>query len=538
MNKLVIFLCFTGIFYTSGQFANNQLDKIDILRYDFHIRINDTTDYIEGKTLISLKRKKPVKQVILNFKNQNKSGYGMHVLSITDDHQKPLKYKHLNDSLFVFFSKNSDKDSLQIIINYNGKPQDGLYIRRNKYGKRTFFGDNWPNRAQCWLPVIDHPSDKAVVSWTVTAPKHYDVVASGRFVQKVNKGNNFEYRYQTKVPIPTKVMVFAAADFSIKSFGNLKLHQNCIPVSSWIYADSPVAGFDDYKCSITALQFYDSLIGPYMYQKLANVQSNTRFGGMENAGNIFYMENSVDGTKSVENLVAHEVAHQWFGNTVTEKNWRDIWLSEGFATYLTDLYLKHRYGKQRFIERMKMERQKIIRYNFFNNHQPVVYDETGNLLRLLNTNSYEKGAWVLYMLHQKLGDQKFIRLLREFYQTYRLKNASTEDFMTLAEKISGDNLNDFFEQWLYRSGIPNLKITGKIDKKKNLLHIYIKQKGDVYRLKLPVRIKWHSGQTDFVLKINKQEQEEVLHLPKNFDSKSYQLIIDPDVQVLLKTGIF
>ncbi len=537
MNKLVIFLCFTGIFYTSGQFANNQLDKIDILRYDFHIRINDTTDYIEGKTSISLKRKKPVKQVVLNLKNRDKSGYGMQVLSVTDNRKNPLKYKHLNDSLFVFFSKNSDNDSLQIIITYNGKPQDGLYIRHNKYGKRTFFGDNWPNRAQYWLPVIDHPSDKAVVSWVVTTPKHYDVVASGRLGQKINAGQNFIYHYQTNVPIPTKVMVFAAADFSIKYFGNLKLHRNSVPVSSWIYADSPVSGFDDYKCSITALQFYDSLIGPYVYQKLANVQSNTRFGGMENAGNIFYMENSVDGTKSVENLVAHEVAHQWFGNTVTEKNWRDIWLSEGFATYLTDLYLKHRYGKQRFIERMKMERQKIIRYNLIK-RRPVVYDETDNLFRLLNPNSYEKGAWVLYMLHQRIGDEKFIRLLREFYQTYRLKNAGTEDFIALAEKISGENLKFFFDQWLYRPGVPFLKITDKIDIKNSLLRIHVRQKGKIYQLKLPVRIKWQGGQTDFVLKINKQEQDEVLRLPKNFDVNSYQLIIDPDVQVLFKTGIF
>ncbi len=537
MNKLFIFFSFRSIFSTSGQFENNQQDKIDILRYDFHIQINDTTDFIKGKTLITLKRKKTVKQVILNFKNLNKAGYGMQVLSVTNNHQKTLKYKHFNDSLFIFFPKNYGRDSLQIIINYYGKPQDGLYIRRNKYGKRTFFGDNWPNRAQYWLPVIDHPSDKAFVTWTVTAPKHYDVVASGRFVQKVNKGSNFGYRYQTAVPIPTKVMVFAAADFSIKSFGNLKLHQKCVPVSSWIYADSPVTGFDDYKCSITALKFYDSLIGPYVYQKLANVQSNTRFGGMENASNIFYDENTVDGTKSVENLVAHEVAHQWFGNTVTEKNWRDIWLSEGFATYLTDLYLKHRYGKQRFMERMEMERQKIIRYNLIK-HPPVVYDEQKNLFRLLNPNSYEKGAWVLYMLHQKIGDKKFIKLLREFYQTYRLKNASTEDFIALAEKISEENLKVFFDQWLYRSGIPNLKITDKIDKKKALLHIYIKQKSDVYRLKLPVRIKWQSGQTDFVLKIDKREQEEILQLPKSFDAKSYQLILDPDVQVLFKTGIF
>ncbi len=533
MHKFFLIVILFLNFELQAQFENKQLDKIDILRYDFTIRINDTTNVIEGKTLISLNRIKPVDKVILNFKDQDKSGYGMRVLSVADKQGLKLKYKHLHDSLTIFFPQKLSKDSLQIQITYQGKPADGLYIRRNKYGKRTFFGDNWPNRAQYWLPVIDHPSDKAVVSWTIVAPKHYEVVASGRLIKKLNKPDNFVYKYQTQVPIPTKVMVFAAADFSIKNFKTLKLHQHCVPVSSWIYADSPEAGFDDYKCSLRALQFYDSLIGPYVYQKLANVQSNTRFGGMENAGNIFYDENTVDGTKSAENLVAHEVAHQWFGNTVTEKNWRDIWLSEGFATYLTDLYIKYRYGNEKFKERMRMERQKVIRYNSFQRH-PVVYDEPENLFRLLNPNSYEKGAWVLYMLHQKMGDAKFFQLLRNFYQTYRLKNAGTEDFIAMAEKIYGENLKTFFEQWLYRSGVPVLDIYTKIDKRKSLLHIMIAQKKGVYRLKLPIRIKWQGGQTDFVLKIDKESQSKLLHMPKNFDVGTFILIIDPDVQVLYK----
>ena len=534
MNKLYFYLCFLAVMRISAQFDNTQLNKIDILQYDFKIQINDSTDFIKAAAQIKLVRKKPVSQLILNFRSVNASGKGMQVSGVYDSRQENLKFRHQNDSLTVFWPKNKVRDTLQIKIVYQGIPEDGLYIRRNKYDRRTFFGDNWPNRAQYWLPVIDHPSDKALVSWTVTAPKHYEVIASGRLISKIDGGNTYRFHYQTQVPIPTKVMVFAAADFSIKYFDKLYLDQHCVPVSSWIYAHSPITGFDDYKCSLRALKFYDSLLGPYVYQKLANVQSNTRFGGMENAGNIFYDENTVDGTKSVENLVAHEVAHQWFGNTVTEKNWRDIWLSEGFATYMTDLYLEQRYGVQKLKARMAMERQKVIRYNQLQ-RRPVVYDESQNLFLLLNPNSYEKGAWVLHMLRQKIGDKLFFKLLRTFYQTYRLKNAGTADFIALAEKVSGNNLKTFFNQWLYQDGLPVLKITDKIDSKKHLLHLHIEQMEAVYDLKLPVRIKWKGGQTDFVIKINRAHQDERLHLPENFDTKSYQLILDPDVQVLFKT---
>jgi len=534
MTKLLYLFFFFLSFLGDAQFDNPQLQIIDILKYDFEIQINDQNDTITGFTKILFKRKVPAGKLILNFKNIDKSGFGMQVKTVVDQNGSALSYKHQNDLLEIEIPYlNKQPDTLQLNIRYSGKPADGLYIRHNKYGKRTFFGDNWPNRAQYWLPVIDHPSDKALVSWTVTAPKHYDVIASGRFVSKISRQQTNTFHYQTKVPIPTKVMVFGAADFNIKNFEKTYLTEKCVPVSSWIYQDSPVNGFDDYQCAVPIIKFYDSLIGPYAYEKLANVQSKTRFGGMENAGNIFYDENTVDGTKSVENLVAHEVAHQWFGNTLTEKNWRDIWLSEGFATYLTDLYLEHKYGTKKLMERMAMERQKVLRYNSFKS-KPIVFDETQNLFRLLNPNSYEKGAWVLHQLRTQIGDKNFFKLLRVFYKKYYLKNAGTDDFKRLAEQISKQKLDWFFEQWLYRSGIPKLQITKSFDAKHHLLKIHITQKNDTYKLNLPVLISTGNDKISKMLKINEKEENFDIKIPKNSDADNLKLILDPKVQVLFK----
>jgi aminopeptidase N len=357
------------------------------------------------------------------------------------------------------------------------------------------------------------------------------VVASGRRIFKISEDKTNTFHYETKVPIPTKVMVFAAADFNIKNFEKLYLKKQCVPVSSWIYQDSPVKGFDDYKCALSILKFYDSLLGPYSFQKLANVQSNTRFGGMENAGNIFYDENTVDGTKSVENLVAHEVAHQWFGNAVTEKNWRDIWLSEGFATYLTDLYIEHKYGDEPFKKRLERERQKIIKFSHYK-QQPIVLDHPKNLFALLNPNSYEKGAWVLHMLRQKIGDKTFFKLLKDFYQDYHLKNASTEDFIQLAQQISQQNLDKFFKQWLYRDDLPLLKINTKLSKK--TYFVTIEQLTTPYQLDLPVMMKNKNFSIKRLLKVNKEKQTFSVDLPNNNSEDAIKLIIDPDVQVLFE----
>ena len=529
MKRQIYFLWLFISLASHAQYKNLQSDKIDIKKYTFQISINDENDLIKGIAKIDFNLLQPVDKLILNLKNKNFLNRGMLVSQVIDLKGTELPYIHEKDSLIIQIPDSITSQHVEIV--YSGIPLDGLYIKNNLYGKRTFFGDNWPNRAQNWLPVIDHPSDKALVEWIITAPKHYEVIASGRLTDKLNLNDNYIYLFKTQAPIATKVMVMAAADFQIKYPEILHLHDQCIPLSYWIYADAPLTAFDDFQNTPEILKFYDSINGPYPYQKLANLQSNTRFGGMENAGNIFYDENKVNGLHKIENLVAHEIAHQWFGNSVTEKNWRDIWLSEGFATYMTDLYLEHKYGRQRLIERMKMERDKVIGYNLFN-PKPVVYDEKENLMKLLNPNSYEKGAWVLHMLRQKTGDSIFFDILHNYYEKYRDKNASTEDFIEVAEYTSDMDLQEFFNQWLYKAGVPEIKISHELINKKILINI--EQINDSYELELPVLVRSGENQLKKILHITRKYQEFSLPLPKDFDTENLQIEFDPEAQVLFR----
>ncbi len=524
MKHLYKIFLFLNLFNLQAQFVNPQKDKIDVISYNFNIKINDDNNNIKGKATIQIRFLKDIKHFFLNFDDINKNGSGMNINNIK-----------INDKIFKNFEFKADKinfngdwkkgDLLFLSIDYYGRPKDGLYISKNKYGKRTFFGDNWPNRAHFWLPVVDHPSDKALVEFKITAPEHYEVVASGRFVERIKNKDEIVWHYKTKVPLATKVMVFGAADFNIKRYD---IYHN-IPISGWIYKNSPVKGLDDYQPAVEILKFYDSIFGAYAYQKLANIQSKTRFGGMENAGNIFYQEQSIDGTSSVENLIAHEIGHQWFGNSVSEKNWSDIWLSEGFATYLTDLFIEHKYGKQAFKERMKRERKKVIRYNLIAD-KPIVYNENKNLMKLLNPNSYEKGAWVLHMLRHKIGDKKFFKLIRTYYKKYKNKNASTADFIQLAEKISNQNLQVFFKQWLYQKGIPKLLISKRINN--DFIYLNIEQIGNVYHLQLPIRIQAKQTFQDETIILDKKVVEVRIKRNDELKNKAINIKYDPDVRVL------
>ncbi|MBA4168479.1 MAG: M1 family peptidase, partial [Chitinophagaceae bacterium] len=253
--------------------------------------------------------------------------------------------------------------------------------------------------------------------------------------------------------LPVKVMGIGVAEFAVDYAGDAEN----IPVYSWVYPADRDRGFDDYALATRVLPFFINNIAPYPYKKLANVESKTIFGGMENAGAIFYSENSIDGKGKSEKLIAHEIAHQWFGNMATERDWSHIWLSEGFATYFSLLYLESRYGSDTLDKELKANRIRVT--DFYKKKQrPVVDSSVTNYMELLNVNSYEKGGWVLHMLRRQLGDSTFWKGIRNYYNKYAGKNAVTDDFRKSMEESSGRDLKQFFQQWLYTAGHPVLHI--------------------------------------------------------------------------------
>jgi aminopeptidase N len=207
------------------------------------------------------------------------------------------------------------------------------------------------------------------------------------------------------------------------------------------------------------------------------VQSKTRWGGMENAGAIFYFENSVNGKNERESLIAHETAHQWFGNSASEADWRHVWLSEGFATYCTVLYLEDRYGEERRIQELLSQRKTIISY-FEKIKTPIVDLNVKDINTVLSTNTYQKAGWVLHMLRMKTGDELFWKGLRTYYARFKYSNALTDDFQRVMEEVSGISLQEFFKQWFYQSGHPQIKYDWKWNESKKELQLSITQLQD------------------------------------------------------------
>jgi aminopeptidase N len=504
---------------------------VDILHYRFAVEINDDNDSIQGNAEIELKMLRDSRTISLDLVSGNGTGKGMKVLEVKDS-DRAISYTHIHDTLEIDFGGIAKKgDVRKIRILYNGIPADGLIISKNKYDHRVFFADNWPNRAHNWLPCVDHPADKASVDFIINAPEHYQVISNGLPLEETTLPNHIKQtHYRETVDLPTKVMVFGAADFAVNYPGDI----DCIPVSSWVYPEDREKGFYDYALALEILPFFISNIGPYAYRKLADVQSKTMFGGMENASAIFYAENSVEGGRKSEALLTHEIAHQWFGNSATEKNWQHIWLSEGFATYMTHLYLEHKYGKDTLLKRMKTDRDQVIAFSKKRN-TPVVDTSVGShLIQLLNANSYQKGGWVLHMLRRKLGDLLFWEGIRKYYSRYAGHNADTEDFREAMEEASGKDLKSFFKQWLYTGGQPLLNLEWKYKENTSQLMISIEQlQNSLFEFPLEVAIE--SGKEINLQSLMIKERKTIVNL--TVKTKPAKIILDPEINLLFEESV-
>ncbi|MEQ9287373.1 MAG: M1 family metallopeptidase [Cyclobacteriaceae bacterium] len=504
-------------------------EPFDVLHYNFSIGLTDESDIIKGEAEIQFQLPHTdVDTLTLDLVAQIKEGKGMKVVSVniwTD----PVNFSQEEETLKIFGNLNPvQKDTLSLKIAYMGAPQDGLIISESKFGRRTFFSDHWPNRVHHWLPVVDHPSDKATCEFRVTAPSLYSVVGNGTLLEESNLGDGSKFtHWKQNQPIPTKVMAMGVANFSIQYTGDVK----GVPVSSWVFPENRTEGFYDYAVGKDILQYFTRMLGDYPFDKLAHIQSKTKWGGMENASAIFYTEKSVTGNRKYEKTIAHETAHQWFGNYVTESDWKDIWLSEGFATYLTHLYTESKYGREQMEHDMKVDTEKIKRFITKYPNSSVVENESTNLNYLINANSYQKASWILHMLRHETGDDAFFEILHVYLKKFPYANASSKDFVEIVNHVTGNKYGWFFDQWLKRPGIPQVNFSWAYDK--NKVNLVFTQADGPYMLPLDIQLEYEDGEIK-KLKSGISEKTETITI-KSKDLPS-AITIDPDCWLLAEVN--
>ena len=512
---------------------------VDITHYAFHLKLSDDTDRIEGEATIEFRVVRDgVSTLGLDLVQPGPAtpDRGMTVRGVTEK-GVPVRFDHQTDRLSVRLEPEGRAGETRVlVVSYKGVPATGLLIAPNKHGDRTFFSDNWPIKARHWLPTLDHPSDKATTEMFVNAPAHYQVVSNGLLVEETDIGEGRRLtHWRQDVPMATWLNVLGVARFAVD-------HRKAwrgVPIETWVYPQDRDNGFAVFADpTLAVLDFFSERVGPYTFDRLAHVQANGVRGGMESATSIFYGDDSVNDPKSTRwrNVIIHEMAHQWFGNAVTENDWDHVWLSEGFATYFTHLFIEHAYGRDEFVAGLRADRDAIREFDLKNPTYRIIHDNLADMGQVLSSaGTYKKGGWTLHMLRGVIGDTAFWTGIREYYKRYRDSNATTEDFRRAMEEASGQELGWFFDQWLTRGGMLKVRARWTFDAAAKALRLDVEQLQQGAPLRMPIEVAAlvEGESTPRVLRIDVRNARETFTLPLGIDKEPKAVTLDPRTLVLM-----
>jgi aminopeptidase N len=301
-----------------------------------------------------------------------------------------------------------------------------------------------PNAASTWFPSSDHPSDKAAYDIRIKAPRGLTAVSNGRLVSTYDKGGSTYTHWRETKPMATYLATATIGKFDVKT--------GRTPGGTPIYvAIDPVLAnsnsVDVYGVTAAATDYWSQVFGPYPFEETGAIVDD-----MPQAG--FSLEVQSKPAYSAvrnESTIVHELAHQWFGDSVSVAHWKDIWLNEGFATYAQWLWAEHRGVRSAHDSFLAGYNARPADNAFW---QIPVGDPQRDTM--FASAVYQRGAMTLQVLRERIGDQAFFRLLPTWTRLHRYGNADTDDFVRLAERISGRQLDDLFQTWLFTPAKPSL----------------------------------------------------------------------------------
>lgn len=466
-------------YYTPNQF------KIDILHYDLSIDLYPEKKMLYGEAVLTGVVSEKLERLDLNLYDN------LNVTSLLLNNEE-AEFEQVKTRLSVF-PEGELKDTFQVKIVYNGKPKRGgltAFSFGEINGMSLVFNLSEPNYASTWFPCNDMPDDKAMLDIKITNDSSR-ISASNGVLQSVSEYNGRKkYHWKTFYPISTYLICLYSSEYVMFTDEYVSQdRKDTMAIEYYVIPDHLEKAKKDFEDHPKMLKFFSRTFGeyPFIKEKYGVAEFLWQLGAMEHQTLSGIGSNFVTGKKYYNDIYVHELAHHWWGNAVGPKTWKDIWLNEGFATYSEALYQEWLFGEE------ALQAEMLSKFN--DNFEGPLYNPQKSLF---NQIVYDKGAWVLHMLRWELGDVMFFRVLREYFERYKYKSASTEDFKNICREISRVNLDMFFNQWVYKSGNLYLEYEWKAKPNKEgyLINIDIDQtqeKYSAFHFPLEVKILLQSG---------------------------------------------
>ena len=456
-----------------------------------------------------------------------------------------LDFRMIDDKLNVYIEPISEGSEITLEIEYTAKPRRGFYFIDDSIQAWT---QGEATDSKYWFVCFDHPSMKFSSEMIVKVPKHLIAISNGRLVEERDEDEKKVYHWLEEHEHPAYLTSLAIGDFA-----KLEEEYNGIKLTYYVPKDKEEFAMLSFNHTKDMLEFFEEYTGiKYPYDKYAQiVVKDFIYGGMENiSATTLTMDTIHDRKASIDftsdHLVSHELAHQWFGDLVTCRDWQHLWLNEAFATYFEALYWKKSRGKDEFNYYMLQTAEEYFEEAEKRYKRAIVTNIYKNPDDLFDRHTYEKGACILHMLRKSIGDKNFRRVIKAYLEQYKFDNAETDDFRRCIEEY-GFSMQGFFDQWLRSAGHPELRVelnytanvaTIKIKQMQEQLFKFpldirvVTQKEEIFNYTIEVEEKEHS----FTIPIRKEEEIEshefVTYPPTKPDEEIAYLSVDPDNKLL------
>lgn len=440
------------------------------------------------------------------------------VTSVTNSENLPLKFKQTDKHLIVYLSKAYGYgETVSFTVEYHGKdPKYGLFFDDERPTNPQMVSTvSWPENAHHWIPCYDFPHDKVTNELIVTVKNNNKVLSNGRLVSvKEDKENGTKtFHWSEEFPHSTYLFMLAIGPFAVieDSLGSL-------PVNYWIYEKDVEDARWIFKKTPSMIDFFNTLYGyEYPWEKYDQVTTPRQGGGAENTSATALGEQVIHDKRaeqdfSWDRIIAHEIAHQWWGDLITLRTWAHTWLNESFGTYSDYLYTRHDKGEDEGAVDLLRKKNQYLREAHTRYMRPIVFNRYNRPHDNFDSHTYPKGACVLHMLRFIMGDKPFFRTLKHFLHKHEFQAVDTHDFMIAIKEVTGQNLDWFFEQFIFKPGHPVFDIGSTWDEESQKLKLKVIQTQDtskgipIYKIPVIIGITTPGKKTSEKVWIKQREQ--------------------------------
>ena len=483
-----------------------------------HVRIELSVDFTACS--ITANCASQVRAFRSNLRELRFDAAGMRILSVRAFGHS-LKFSHKQDKLSVRLPRPlaaGEEASLEIGYRIS-RPKTGLhFVRAGREHGPQLWSQGQPEDSHYWFPCHDAPHEKATSEVIVSVPKGFVAVSNGLLAARTRAGDRERFHWKMDRPHALYLVSFA-----VGRFVEVRDRWEDVPVLYYCEAGREQDARRGFAKTVSAIDFFSKKLGVrYPYPKYAQVAVAEFPGGMENTTcttqtDACLIPKAAALDNDLDSLIAHELAHQWFGDLVTCRDWSHAWLNEGFATYCEILFTEHDKGRDEADYELYLSRQAYFQEDESRYRRPIVHNAYKYPWVLFDRHLYEKGACVLHMLRRQLGDDAWWRALKLYLNRFQDKSVETSDLIAAIEEASGRNLRSFFDQWVFRAGYPSYEISAVTDARRRVCEVRVLQKGSepLHSVEATIRVTGPGSRwtRDFVRTIDEKEHAFSFKLP-------------------------